>query len=174
MRKIISWSLSLSILLFAGGSPGSAQEPAADNKAVAAASLVALSNAAAEIDVAQLLAGGQVIEGVQGTLNATAFVWQFDQFSADGLLVFDGDLNLNVLATPITMQGELQVSGAQEGVLGVDMTIDLSEEEPVLGGNITYNGETFAVEELAAGMTATAVEGVSWGRIKVRASSIGK
>ena len=172
MRKIVTWSLSLSILLFAGGSPGSAQEPAAENKAVAATFLVALANASAEIDVAQLLAGGQTIEGVQGTLNATALIWQFDQFSADGLLVFDGDLNLNVLAAPVTMQGELQVSGAQEGPLGIDMTIDLSGEEPVLGGSITYNGETFAIEELAAGITA--VEGVSWGRIKARASSLEK
>ncbi len=61
------------------------------------------------LDLVQLFAGEQVIEGESGRLVITIGAWTFDQYSPDGQVVIDGEAILNVLAQPIIMTGELQV-----------------------------------------------------------------
>jgi hypothetical protein len=117
--------------------------------------LKTLLDAFADISFTQLLTGGQVIEGQQGTLTLTATQWTFDQYTSDGVIVLDGDIAVNLLATPITLTGDLDlVSGNINGEVQVDFTADISGEEPALGGSMTFNGITFTADQLAAAVAA--------------------
>ena len=139
---------------------------AADNRAAASEILTAVGGTFGDLDLAQLLAGEQVIEGEQGSVTIALPSWRFDQYSPDGRLVLDGELILNLLAQPIALQGELEVSGTHQGTMLVNMTIDLSEgmENPNLGGTLNFNGEEFEIAELLE--VPTMVRPASWGQVK--------
>jgi hypothetical protein len=115
-------------------------------------SVVSAMGAATEgIDTQQLFSSreGQVIEGESGQVVITLTMWSFEDYSPDGVIVVNGELAIGVLTAPLTIQDELQISGAQEALVEVDMTLDLSDaEDPQLGGKIIYNGVRFDVEDL--------------------------
>ena len=107
------------------------------------------------LDFSTLLTNPQTIPGERGELVITLVTWSFDGYSPDGNVQFDGQLNLGILSVPITMRGDLTISGSKEADVGVDMTIafvpdpdggdDLDLE---LGGKVTYNGIEFEVVDL--------------------------
>jgi hypothetical protein len=117
-----------------------------------------LLQSAAELDLASLFTPeGQVIEGVQGSLTVTLLQWVFAQYSPDGLLILDGELNLG-LSQPTPMTGELEISGSKQGTAQVNMMIetvadsDTTDENTSTtfnyAGTITYKGVEFEVEDL--------------------------
>ena len=81
----------------------------------------------------------------------TLTMWSFEEYSPDGAMVVNGELAIGVIAVPFTIVGELQISGSQEALVEVDMTLDLSDaENPQLGGKVIYNGVRFDVVDLVA------------------------
>ena len=60
-----------------------------------------------------MLTGGGTIEGEQGTLAVAGSTMTLESFSADGQLVLDGELVLDLLAQPVTLKGDLEASGLE-------------------------------------------------------------
>ena len=128
--------------------------PADPQTSTDALSVVSAMGSAAEgIDAQQLFSSseGQVIEGESGQVVITLTMWSFEEYSPDGAMVVNGELAIGVIAVPFTIVGELQISGSQEALVEVDMTLDLSDSEnPQLGGEVIYNGVRFDVVDLVA------------------------
>lgn len=101
-----------------------------------------------------MLTGGGTIEGEQGTLAVAGGTMTLESFSADGQLVLDGELVLDLLAQPVTLKGDLQASGleGQEGPVPVkvDITIDISTDPRTYGGSVTIGEDVYDLEELFA------------------------
>ena len=79
-----------------------------------------------------MLTGGGTIDGEQGTLTVAGSTMTLESFSADGQLVLDGELVLDLLVQPVTLKGDLQANGIEgrEGPVPVkvDVTIDISTD----------------------------------------------
>ena len=99
--------------------------------------------------VALIFTGGGSVPGPGGgqvLVEGTSFIFQ--QYSPDGELVIDGQLDLNVLASPVTLKGTIQLAGSMELEALVDMTINILDEPMTYGGTLTVDGEVFDVAEL--------------------------
>jgi hypothetical protein len=133
-----------------GGSGGSNPVDPQTNADVL--SVVSAMGAATEgIDAQQLFSSSerQVIEGESGQVVITLTKWSFEDYSPDGAIVINGELAIGVFSAPFTIDGELQISGTQEALVTVDMTLDLTDaENPQLGGKIIYNGVRFEIADL--------------------------
>lgn len=116
--------------------------------------LQTLQGALGDLNIVDLLTGGQVIEGEQGTLTLTATNFIFDGYSADGSQVLDGDLEVDLLASPLTIQGTLELSGAQNGTMEVDLEIMQDGEDFDLAGTLVYEGVEFDIAALVAALEA--------------------
>ena len=110
---------------------------------------------AVSLDFDSLLTNPQTIPGERGELVITLTTWTFAGYSPDGNVQFDGVLNLGILSAPITMRGDLLISGSKEADVGVDMTIAFVPDpenadalDLELGGTVTYNGVRFQVDDL--------------------------
>ena len=113
----------------------------------------AMGAATEDIDIAQLFSSseGQVIEGESGQIVVTLTTWTFEDYSPDGAMVLNGELAIGVVSVPLTINGELQISGSQDAVVDIDMTLDIGEQDnPQLGGKVIYNGVKFEVVDLIA------------------------
>ena len=102
-----------------------------------------------------LLQGGGTIEGQQGTLTVAGSTMTLESFSADGQLVLDGELTLDLLVQPVTLKGDLVASGleGQEGPVDVkvDITIDPTTDPRTYGGTVTVGEVVYDLTELLAG-----------------------
>ena len=101
-----------------------------------------------------MLTGGGTLEGEQGTLTVAGSTMTLESFSADGQLVLDGELVLDLLAQPVTLKGDLEASGLEgrEGSVPVkvDVTIDTSTDPRTYGGTVTIGEDVYDLEELFA------------------------
>jgi len=101
-----------------------------------------------------LLQGGGTIQGEQGTLVVAGTTMTLEGFSADGQLVLDGELTLDILAQPVTLKGDLVASGleGQEGPVdvNVDITIDPTTDPRTYGGTVTVGEVVYDLAELLA------------------------
>ena len=102
-----------------------------------------------------LLQGGGTIEGQQGgTLTVAGSTMTLESFSADGQLVLDGELTLDLLVQPLTLKGDLVASGleGQEGSVDVkvDITIDPTTDPRTYGGTVTVGEVVYDLAELLA------------------------
>ena len=101
-----------------------------------------------------LLTGGGTIQGEQGTLVVAGSTLTLESFSADGQLVLDGELTLNLLVQPVTLKGDLVANGLgdQEDPvdINVDMTIDPTTDPTTYGGTITVGEVAYDLIELLA------------------------
>lgn len=101
-----------------------------------------------------MLTGGGTMEGEQGTLTVAGSTMTLESFSADGQLVLDGELVLDLLAQPLTLRGDLQASGleSREGPVPVkvDVTIDISTDPRTYGGTVTVGEYVHDLDELFA------------------------
>ena len=101
-----------------------------------------------------MLTGGGTIEGEQGTLAVAGSTMTLESFSADGQLVLDGELVLDLLAQPVTLKGDLEASGLEgrEGPVPVkvDVTIDTSTDPRTYGGTVTIGEVVYDLDELFA------------------------
>jgi len=169
------WWLTLlpAVTLISGGRSEGAPIPSLDNDREQARAIVVILRETFEgLDVSQVLGGGQVIEGKRGSLEITITTVTFNSYSPDGQLIIDGELILRVLPPPITAKGELMLTGSQEGRMEIDLTVDISAEEPALGGTATFKGNEYEIAELLA--ESTAVETASGGRIEADFDGNGK
>ena len=102
----------------------------------------------------KVLVGGGTIEGEAGTIVVEGTTLTFEGFSSDGMLVLDGQLTLDIQATPLALKGELVASGVEgeEGPLNIaiDITIDTSADPPAYGGTVTVDEEVHQLAELLA------------------------
>ncbi len=101
-----------------------------------------------------MLTGGGTLEGEQGTLTVAGSTMTLESFSADGQLVLDGELVLDLLAQPVTLKGDLEASGLEgrEGSVPVevDVTIDTSTDPRTYGGTVTIGEDVYDLDELFA------------------------
>ena len=111
--------------------------------------LLAEMEVALEKSVALIFTGGGRVPGSGGgqvLVEGTSFIFQ--QYSPDGELVIDGQLDLNVLASPVTLKGTIQLAGSMEFEVLVDMTINILDEPISYGGTLIVDGEVFDVAEI--------------------------
>jgi hypothetical protein len=89
-----------------------------------------------------LFIGGGTAPGVGGgqiVVSGSTFV--FEQYSPDGVFFLDGQLTMDLLASPITVKGSPSFRNEQgEAPIVVDMTIDASTDPITYGGTITFDG----------------------------------
>ncbi|MBT3343641.1 MAG: hypothetical protein HN712_30055 [Gemmatimonadetes bacterium] len=110
--------------------------------------LVEMQNAL-EKAVALIFTGGGSVPGAGGgqvVVEGTSFIFQ--EYSPDGELMIDGQLDLNILASPVTLKGTIELTGSMEYPVIVDMTIDVRQEPFLYGGTLTVDGEIYDVAEL--------------------------
>ena len=55
---------------------------------------------------------------------------------------------MEILASPVTLKGTIQLSGSMEFEVVVDMTIDVTQDPFTYGGTLTVDEEVFDVTEL--------------------------
>lgn len=99
--------------------------------------------------VALIFTGGGAVPGAGGgqvVVEGTSFIFQ--EYSPDGELVIGGQLDLNILASPVTLKGTIELTGSMEYPVIVDMTIDVTSDPFLYGGTLTVDGEVFDVAEL--------------------------
>tara|TARA_Y100000588_G_scaffold35020_1_gene33804 strand:- start:165 stop:476 length:312 start_codon:yes stop_codon:yes gene_type:complete len=75
----------------------------------------------------------------------TSFI--IEDYSNDGELVINGQLDLEILASPVTLKGTIQLTGSIESEVVVDMTIDVTADPFVYSGIVAIDGETYSVDE---------------------------
>lgn len=119
--------------------------------AVLSPAVFAEMNAAVEKAIGLLFLGGGAVPGAGGgqiLVAGTSFT--FDKYSPDGAFVLDGQLQMNLLVSPVTVKGNLVYTGNGDGDVIVDMTIDATTDPITYGGTLVVNGQTYQVAELAA------------------------
>ncbi|MSR84627.1 MAG: hypothetical protein EXS58_17200 [Candidatus Latescibacteria bacterium] len=75
--------------------------------------------------VATQAGGGQVL-GMQGTLEVAGTTWDFAGYSPDGNLFAEGQLQTESHPARLRVWGELSLSGAQQGTLFLDLTLNVT------------------------------------------------
>ncbi len=105
---------------------------------------------------ASLVADTTAIAGVEGTVKIMGNTWLMEGYSPDGLLFLDGALDVGKQLFPnIPVKGTLNLSGAQEGVMVMDMVISVQGTELGAMGTITIDEVVFNIADLiAAGAAA--------------------
>lgn len=108
---------------------------------------------------ASLVADTTSIAGVEGRVQIMGNTWSMEGYSPDGLLFLDGTLNVGKELFPnIPVKGTINLSGAQEAVMVMDMVIAVQGTELGATGTITIDDVAFNIADLiAAG--AVAAEG---------------
>ena len=117
--------------------------------------LFAALNSAMGDALVLIVSGGGTIDGEGGgTLTVTGNKMTLVNFSPDGILYMDGELTLNLLASPMTITGDLVANGVagQEGPVNVliDATVDTSTDPLTYGGSLAVGEQEYDVGELAA------------------------
>ncbi len=133
-----------------GGDDKKAEEPgptASDltaNEALLAEMQVALGKS-----VALIFTGGGSVPGAGGgqvLVQGTSFLFQ--DYSPDAELVINGQLDLDILASPVTLLGTILLTGSMEFEVIVNMTINVLDDPISYGGTLTVDDEVFDVAEL--------------------------
>ena len=109
---------------------------------------------------ASLVADTTAIAGVEGTVQIMGNTWSMVGYSPDGLLFLDGTLNVgNELFPNIPVKGTINLSGAQDGVMVMDMVIAVQGTELGATGTITIDEVVYNIADLIAAGTAAAAGG---------------
>ncbi len=155
-RRSPVWVLALATLFFAcndsddGAADDSVTGPDLGDEVSLDAAVVAEMNSAVEKAIALLFVGGGTVEGAGGgQIVVTGSTFRFEQYSPDAVFFLDGQLTMDLLASPITVKGDLAFRDAEsEGPIVVDMTIDASTDPVTYGGTIVINGVMIDVADL--------------------------
>ncbi len=109
--------------------------------------------AAVEQAIGLLVVGGGTVDGAGGgQIVVAGSTFRFAEYSPDGLFLLDGELTMNLLASPITVQGEMTFRDPQrQGPIVVDMTIDIGTDPITYGGTVTVAGEVIDVAATEVG-----------------------
>jgi len=95
-----------------------------------------------------MLGGGGTLEGVEGEVVVSGTTFTLNEYSPNGEIVLNGELTINILATPVTIDGEVVVTGAMEGDAEVHMTVDTSTLPYTYGGTVKLDDELYQVADL--------------------------
>lgn len=71
-------------------------------------------------------AGGGQVQGVRGVLTMAGTTWDFAGYSVDGNLFASGQLQTESRPARLRVWGELTLSGAQQGALLLDITLNVT------------------------------------------------
>ena len=105
-----------------------------------------------------VLVGTTSVEGEGGgSVEIAGNEWTFQNYApdAEGTLIINGVLNVEIDQTPIPLTGTVNVSGAQEAEVVLDMAVSLGADGGFsTTGTITINGAKFDVAKLSAAADA--------------------
>ena len=109
---------------------------------------------------AAIIPGTTSVEGQGGgSVEIAGNDWTFQDYApdAEGTLVVNGALNIGMDQTPIPLTGTVNVSGAQEAEVILDMAIALGVDGSLSAtGTVTVDGAEFDAVELSAAVEAAA------------------
>lgn len=71
-------------------------------------------------------AGGGQVQGAHGFLMVAGTIWTFAGYSVDGNLFAEGQLQTESRPARLRVWGELTLSGAQQGALLLDITLNVT------------------------------------------------
>ena len=101
-----------------------------------------------------VLVGTTSVEGEGGgSVEIAGNEWTFQNYApdAEGTLIINGVLNVGIDQMPIPLTGTVNVSGAQEAEVVLDMAVSLGADGSLsTTGTITINGAKFDVAKLSA------------------------
>ena len=146
-----SLALGLAVVIIGCGDDAKKEEesaPTAPDLTANAVLLEEMEQALAN-SVALIFTGGGSVQGAGGgqvLVEGTSFIFQ--DYSPDGELIIGGQLDMELLASPVTLKGTIQLSGSMEFEVVVDMTIDVTQDPFTYGGTLTVDEEVFDVTEL--------------------------
>ncbi|MGY8824203.1 MAG: hypothetical protein ACKVJG_09745 [Candidatus Latescibacterota bacterium] len=81
-------------------------------------------------------------------------------YSPDGSLFLDGTLDVGKELLPnIPVKGTINISGAQEGTMVIDMVLAIQGTELGAAGTLTIDDEVFNIADLIAARTAETAAG---------------
>ena len=105
-----------------------------------------------------VLVGTTSVEGEGGgSVEIAGNEWTFQNYApdAEGTLIINGVLNVEIDQMPIPLTGTVNVSGAQEAEVVLDMAVSLGADGGFsTTGTITINGAKFDVAKLSAAAEA--------------------
>ena len=107
-----------------------------------------------------VLVGTTTVQGEGGgTVEIAGNEWTFQDYApdAEGTLIINGVLNVGIDQTPIPLTGTVNVSGAQEAEVMLDIAISLGADGNLsTTGTVTIDGAEFDAAELSAAVDAAA------------------
>ena len=107
-----------------------------------------------------VLVGTTTVEGEGGgSVEIAGNEWTFQDYApdAEGTLVVNGTLNVGTDQTPIPLAGTVNVSGAQEAEVILDMAVSIGVDGSLSAtGTVTIDGAEFDAVELSAAVEAAA------------------
>ena len=87
----------------------------------------------------------------EGLVQIEGEKWTMIEYSPDGVLFLDGTLNVDKDFYPnIPVKGNINMSGAQEGVLVLDMTVIVQENILSATGTVQLDGVVYDMADLIA------------------------
>ena len=87
----------------------------------------------------------------EGLVQIEGKKWTMIEYSPDGVLFLDGTLNVDKDFYPnIPVKGNINMSGAQEGVLVLDMTVIVQENILSATGTVQLDGVVYDMADLIA------------------------
>ena len=146
-----SLALGLAVVIIGCGDDAKKEEEPAPTAPDLTANAVLLEEMEQALtkSVALIFTGGGAVQGAGGgqvLVEGTSFIFQ--DYSPDGELIISGQLDMELLASPVTLKGTIQLSGSMEFEVVVDMTIDVTQDPFTYGGTLTVDEEVFDVTEL--------------------------
>ena len=109
---------------------------------------------------AAIIPGTTSVEGQGGgSVEIAGNDWTFQDYApdAEGTLVVNGALNIGMDQTPIPLTGTVNVSGAQEAEVILDIAVSLGIDGSLSAtGTVTVDGAEFDAVELSAAVDAAA------------------
>ena len=94
-----------------------------------------------------------------GSVEIAGNDWTFQDYApdAEGTLIVNGALNIGTDQTPIPLTGTVNISGAQEAEVMLNMAISLGADGGLSAtGTVTVDGAEFDAAELSAAVDAAA------------------
>ena len=109
---------------------------------------------------AAIIPGTTSVEGQGGgSVEIAGNDWTFQDYApdAEGTLVVNGALNIGMDQTPIPLTGTVNVSGAHEAEVMLDIAVSLGVDGSLSAtGTVTVDGAEFDAVELSAAVEAAA------------------
>ena len=98
---------------------------------------------------ASLVADTTAIAGIEGRLLIEGNTWTMEKYSPDGMLFLDGALDVGKELYPnIPVKGTINLSGAQEGIMVLDIVIGVQGSDLNATGTITIDEVVYNIADL--------------------------